>query len=482
MKVVLIRVRSDLRIGTHPRELVPPIILLYSATLLKSSGFEVKLFYFDWRGLEHWPLPTLEPAELFIIKANSVSFDAAKYLACLIKERFNKPVALDSRSPADENLNFLRTNPCFDYSVYGDPEKPILELARYIAGKAELSNYVWTRERANFGDLKPYIEKNLDSLPFPDQSLLPNLGYSKRKFGQPKKNGPWRFLLSNRGCPYSCLFCSSAHSNSFGTIFRAHSPEYMLSLIAYYRDKFGLGAISFEDDTFAVDRGAAMSLCEGMKSRGLVFPWVAQTRPDLLDRELLNAMKSCGCFGIALGVTTLDNKILASVKRGFTVEQVLKTLKLCQDAGISVLINKIVGLPGQSLEQFIRSVKTLMANLPKGQLHVHKFDPKGCYNKGDWLSRPTMMPEKAEKLQVWAYRKFYFRPRNLLYQFSLRAHSLLFDSGERKLLLDFLRYSWNFITRGGEYKNNERRLPFGFLKYSWLLEDTTQTPKSPLVR
>lgn len=440
MKVLLIRVMADPLIGVHPRESSPPIILLYSVTLLKKSGFDAKIFDFDWRGLEKMPVPELEPSDFFLIEANSVAFGAARYLASFIKENFKKPVALYSMSPQDEVLDFLNSSFDFDYFVSGDPEKPVLNLAKYIAGKGELSEHIWAREKGGFNKLKPYIEKDLDSLPFPEQSLLPNLKYFKSKFGQPKKRGPWRFLLSSRGCPHSCLFCASAHRSSFGTLFRAHTTEYILNLMAYYKERFGIGAVSFEDDTFTFERDRVLALCEGMEKRGLVFPWVAQTRVDLLDKHLLKSMKSSGCFGIALGITALDNELLTFIDKGFTGEKAVESLNLCYEAGISVHINLIVGLPSQSQQQFIRDVKRLIKIARRAGLQIHKFDQRGCYHKEDWLNKPRMTIEEAGKLQAWAYLKFYFKPRNMLFQLLSRGRSLLLDSSERRLFFDFLKY------------------------------------------
>jgi len=442
MRVVLVRVRADPSIGVHPRELDPPVILLYAATLLRSSGHDVVLYDLDWRGLGGWPRLGVEPADLFVIEADAVAFDAARYIAETLKERFGNGVALYSLAPTDEALRFIRGGSGIDYLVTGDPERQILGLVKCIATESAFPESVYRRGESDIKRDGFYIERDLDSLPFPDQALLPRLRYSKRKFGQPKMQGPWRFLLFTRGCPYSCRFCASAHRSSFGRLFRSHSPEYVLNLITHYRESFGLGAISFEDDVFTLNRERVVELCDGMKSRGLAFPWVAQTRPDLLDRELLSAMRSAGCFGLALGVEALDDELLTSLNKGFASEQVSKTLGLCREAGVSVLVNIMVGLPSQSPDAFVRGAKALFRHMRRAHLHIHKFNPTGCYDKGDWLNAARMSDEQAGRLQSWAYRRFYLRPRSLIFQLASRGRSFLFDSDERKLLWSLLRYSF----------------------------------------
>ena len=95
-------------------------------------------------------------------------------------------------------------------------------------------------------------------------------------------------IMVSRGCPYSCIFCSKS---VFGNKYRHNSPAYVVKQIRLLTEKFGVKEIKFYDDVFTLDKKWVMAICSELKNQGVEVPWTCETRVNLVDYELLKAMK-----------------------------------------------------------------------------------------------------------------------------------------------------------------------------------------------
>jgi radical SAM superfamily enzyme YgiQ (UPF0313 family) len=188
-------------------------------------------------------------------------------------------------------------------------------------------------------------------------------------------------------------------------------------------------------DTFNQNRKFVMGVCGEIKRRGLEkkIRWMANSRVDHVDAEVLREMKSSGCIGISYGIESGVDEILIGMKKGAGTEQARRAVQLTQEAGIEVLAHIILGLPGETPETLRRTleyVKKLDSDyaqfdcaipFPKTELESWA-DREGWITTKDYsryelnqpiLNLPTLSLEELRKARSRAYREFYLRPAYL---------------------------------------------------------------------
>lgn len=160
------------------------------------------------------------------------------------------------------------------------------------------------------------------------------------------KRDNFGLVMFSRGCPYKCEFCASPALWTNKVRFRSPKDmaDEMLALHKMYDTRF----FSFEDDTFTLNRKRIMSLMDEIIDRGLPqvpgFRWTANTRPDRVDRELLEKMKEAGAAAVAIGVEFGSPRMLTKLQKDFTIEQAKEAAKLIKSVGLMSSGQFLVGM------------------------------------------------------------------------------------------------------------------------------------------
>jgi len=152
-------------------------------------------------------------------------------------------------------------------------------------------------------------------------------------------------ILSSRGCPQACTFCSN---DVTGRKFRYRSTASVVAEVALLRDQFGLSGFSFFDDSFAVGRRRVHELCTAIAGSGEPVWWTCTAHPAHLDRDVIAVMRRAGCAGIDLGMESADPGMLVRIGKGVTVERVLDVLGWCRDEGVHSVVNLMFGWPDET--------------------------------------------------------------------------------------------------------------------------------------
>jgi radical SAM superfamily enzyme YgiQ (UPF0313 family) len=227
--------------------------------------------------------------------------------------------------------------------VIGEGERTLVELARAV-GEDNGIHHVSGLAFADGGRViktsaRPLID-NLDKLPLPRRELLPMARY--RALDTPCT------VITSRGCPYSCIFCSG--HRMFGPRIRFRSPGLVVDEIERLQRDFGLARINIVDDTFTLNHNHARAVCEEMLKRSLKLKWSVFARVDRIDEDLARLMQGAGCEWVLFGVESADEGILKTIKKGATPEDVRRGVRIAAAAGINVFNSFILGLPGESPE------------------------------------------------------------------------------------------------------------------------------------
>ncbi len=191
-------------------------------------------------------------------------------------------------------------------------------------------------------------------LPAPPRPLLQDLdplpsgsAYLDHAVGVDLQLQP-EFVITARGCPSACSFCSSPRFWNRRVRFR--SPRNIVEEMVRIRDAYGLIYFSLRDDTFTADRARTIDFCRYLVENRIYLLWNCQSRVSVLDEELLIWMKRAGCECIQLGVESGSPRILSRLGKGITPEQVERASRVIRKVGINLSIYLISDVPGESEE------------------------------------------------------------------------------------------------------------------------------------
>lgn len=202
------------------------------------------------------------------------------------------------------------------------------------------------------GNRSPML--TLDKLPFPALDKV-----SLEKYNVPiKKASPISSIVTSRGCPYGCIFCS--HS----PVWRQRSPKHVVAEIEWQVNELGVKEVAVNDENLILNRKRVLEICAGIRRRGIEvrLNLYSGVRPDLLDRELLKALRDAGTWILALAPETGNPETLSRIRKGFTLEQVRQAVRWCKELGIHTSSFYTLGFPWEKrehLEDTLRFMREL---------------------------------------------------------------------------------------------------------------------------
>ena len=339
----------------HPLEEspLPPLSLSYLAGVLAQEGIEVKIL--DFLVTRYHPNKLRRELEEYrpqLVGATCVTlnYPIARRMLKVCQD-FDPNIFTVIGGP---HVTFaleetLLSSPWIDAVVIGEGERTLVELARAVAEDKDIHHVSGIAfadgERVLKTSPRPLIE-NIDQLPLPTRELLPMARY--RALGTPCT------VITSRGCPYSCIFCSG--HRMFGPRVRFRNPGLVVDEVEKLQRDFGLAKINIVDDTFTLNHNHAQAVCEEMLRRNLKMKWSVFARVDRISEDLAQLMNRAGCEWVLFGIESADEGILKAIKKGFTPEDVRRGVKTAAEAGINVFNSFILGLPGESRETAHKSL------------------------------------------------------------------------------------------------------------------------------
>lgn len=201
----------------------------------------------------------------------------------------------------------------------------------------------------SYRDENNKIIHNQDAPLFSDLNLLPLFPY--HLFESHIDKYDLGFILSSRGCPYNCIFCSQRQIS--GRWYRYVEPERVIEELDLLIHKYQQKDISFFDDNFIIDRERTKRLCDLMYKNGYYKNTVfcCQTRGDAVDDEILEYLKKAGFTTIGFGLETGSERLMKLLNKGETVQQNIKGVRLAKKHGFKVMGNFILGLPTETKQE-----------------------------------------------------------------------------------------------------------------------------------
>ena len=359
--------QEDLRL---PKTWVP-LGIAYLASSLRAAGFSAELrdlHDFSWQKIIEL-LQTAAP-DLVGISCFTMNRNNALQLASLVKEILPGAIVVMGGPHATYFPEQIMRNLAVDIVVLGQGEITLVELAACLSEHADLRKVGGIVFREGKGMHRTEARQDfpeLDALPFPAYDAFDLSQYKSLDIPAQYAQSPGTHILTSRGCPFHCHFCS-VH-DYFGGKWHARTPESVVSELRMLKESQGVQHIYFSDDLFSLDCGRVIALCKAMLDQGLQLAWMAETRVDCVKEEMLRWMRKAGCHRIYYGVESGSPRILESVNKGFTVAQIRQAFSLTHAAGIEPCCFLMVGNPGE-IPETIRETAALIREIQPTQRPV----------------------------------------------------------------------------------------------------------------
>jgi anaerobic magnesium-protoporphyrin IX monomethyl ester cyclase len=255
--------------------------------------------------------------------------------------------------------------PNIDFVVCGEPEQTVSELADVLEqGKMEDLKKVKgiafiENGKTIVNSPRPAIQ-DLDSLPFPARHLLPMEAYFAAVKENPLRGEickPWAIMMTSRGCPYNCVFCT-IHA-VMGKKWRARSPENVVEEIEQLVHTYHIKQIDFGDENMTLDKERMETICDLIIKKGLDIEWFTPNgvRADTLDENLLKKMKKSGCKKIRVAPESGVQRVVDQIiKKNLDLKSVENAVVLCKKVGIKVGCFFVIGLIGETKEDILETI------------------------------------------------------------------------------------------------------------------------------
>jgi len=416
---------------------LPSLGILFLAAVTRREGFPTQLV--DAAALNLGPdglLARVTSARPDVLGLSATTFSiyhAAAFAARVREVLPDVTVIIGGPHVSAAPLETMERFPEFDLAVIGEGEETIVDLLKALESGSPVDaipGIVLRRDGAVTTTGRRAFLSDLDTLPYPAWDLLEGFpaAYPPATFKVRKL--PAASLVTSRGCPNRCIFCDRS---VFGSNCHAFSAEYVVGMIRYLADAFGVREFSFEDDTFITFKKRLHAICGEIIRLDLDISWTCLGRVNSIDAETLALMKRAGCWQISFGIESGSQEILTTIHKNVTLEQIQRAITPCRASGIPSTGFFIVGHPGET-EETLKQTFDFSQKLPLDDISVTMLTPfpgTEIYDRAaefgqfdcDWsrmnLLNTVFIPhglthEVLEQNQRDILRRFYLRPRIVL--------------------------------------------------------------------
>jgi anaerobic magnesium-protoporphyrin IX monomethyl ester cyclase len=350
----------------------PPLGLLYMATVLKEKGLGVSILDQPAKGYSiedtvRWVEG--EDPDVLGFSGLSMSGRTAALTSIEVKKTLpDLPIVFGGLYATFNAERVLGKYPSVDIVARGEGEETIVDLVDTLktgGSLKEVQGIAFRDRDAVFSTPDRPLIEDLDSLPFPDRSLLDD-EYHSDIGGANIAVKKFTSVISSRGCVYRCRFCS-CHQLCRGR-WRARSVDNTMEELHYLASE-GYKQFIFIDDCFTLNPKRAIEICRRMREEKLDFEWICEGRVDSSSYEMLREISRAGCKIIYFGIESANQSILDYYEKSITPEQSVQAVETARRAGIDLIMGTfIVGAPDETREEIQNTLdfaKKLPIDLPQ---------------------------------------------------------------------------------------------------------------------
>lgn len=321
----------------------PPLGLGYLAASLIEAGYSVEILdgSFSSRSSVVDRIAKIKPSVAGFYCMMTME-EATLSLAREVKKNCGVVIAGGPYPSADPGL-FLDV---FDYVVKGEAERTLPELVAALARDGsrprEIKGLAYQENgRVCLTDPRDRIA-GLDALHFPARGLFDNQGY--KAYWNSNYDYSTTSMITTRGCPFSCGFCSKP---VFGSRIYERSAGNVVDEIERI-STMGYDRIWMADDCFTLNEKRTADICRGIVDRGIKIEWECLSRVDSLQPDVLDLMREAGCVRLFFGLESGDDEMLKVMRKSATFAEGRAAVELAGNHGLSAGGFFILGYPGET--------------------------------------------------------------------------------------------------------------------------------------
>ncbi len=412
----------------------PPLGLAYVAAVLEENDIPVEIIDCNGMGVTWEDLPgKIIKASPDIVGTGGMTpmFSGAVRAVSMAKEIDPEIVTVVGGIHATFMYeDSLKENSPIDIMVRGEGEETMVELVRCLEKNSDLKKVKGIAYRK--GDTVIATEKrppvDVNNLPLPAYHLLPMENYFFDFLGE------FTTVLTSRGCPFSCTFCSEC--DFWGRPWRPRNPESVGEELEIVNRKYKREAVWFGDDCFNVDYNHIKGICEQIQERDLDVQWFYQGRADFVikHKDLLPLMRKTGNIMTQIGIEAATDQELTSIDKRITTDQVKEAVALLKKHDIVPQGLMIIGTFDDTAEtilykvKFMKSLKvdfpvfTMFTPFPGSKLY-EQAKKEGIIEDFNFdhydMANPVMPTGKLNRIELFrwyaeCFREYYFDPLQIL--------------------------------------------------------------------
>ena len=342
---------------SYDKELHLPLGLLYLTRVLEDAGYEVDFRDYQRTSAEDpFDLDALvefcaDPAPIVGLSCMANLLPFTILAARKLKERYpDKTVVLGGVGAKAVETTVLERFPWIDVIAHGEAERAIVPLVEALSNGGDLSRVPGVFYRDDDGvrcNPPPERIAALDDIPFPAHHHAELAAYDA--YG----------MVTSRGCPYKCTFCSVAPVWNHESHYR--SSQNVVDEMRDLHERAGVELFLFQDEFFACSKAKVLRFCEALEKAKLPAKWKAFARVNLADRETMEAMARSGCIEIRFGIESASSRVLEETEKGFDPEEAVAAVSQATQIFPRVDTFFIWGFPRETMEDFHKSLFQMIA-------------------------------------------------------------------------------------------------------------------------
>lgn len=394
----------------------PPLGILYISAYLKKHKVDCEVFdsTFSYREELQRRLLSTKPSVIAIYTNLVTKVNVVKLMKFIRSNSSlkNSKIVLGGPDVTYNTYNYLKAGA--DVVVSGEGEQTMLELANLFLNNAgNLNNITGISFLENGVEKKtaPRLKmKSLDELPWPDRKAIDLTKYIK--VWKENHGHSTVSVSTQRGCPYTCKWCSTA---VYGQSYRRRPAKDVVDELRWIKQTYNPDNIWFVDDVFTVSHKWLKEFCDLMIESKLGLEFECITRAERLNEDVLQQLKDAGCFRIWIGAESGSQRIIDAMDRRVNVHTVREMMRKTRQYGIEAGTFIMVGYPGEEESDIDETINHLTEANPDHFTITLSYPIKGTdlYNEvedkiitsGDWETTPdrALDFERTHNLQFYNY-------------------------------------------------------------------------------
>ena len=372
MKILLVLPPN---IGRYVVATIPHAGIAYLAAILERGKHEIalqdmRLYHYDEDLFSK--IIKFKP-DLIGISVASFGYKVSYEIINKVKQKFDIPIAVGGSYTSVAFSKILKDTKA-DYVIYGEGEQTFLDLANKVPLR-KIKGLIWKDNNRVITNPPITFNENLDDMPYPKYGLFELNKMLEKRIP----------IVSSRGCPNRCTFCSI--QLVFGKCFRARSPENVVGEIKYWHNK-GYTTFEFSDDNFSCNMQRAEKICDLIIQSGMKLKIIFGNglRADRVNEKLLRKLKQAGTTFIAYGLETSKPESLRLLKKDLDIGKLKDSAETTKKLGIETQVNFIIGCPSQTFNSFLEDVK-FAGRLNVDQIRFYNLVPYPGTEMFEWIKK-----------------------------------------------------------------------------------------------